>query len=576
MQKNTAIKSTQVDFELVSGRKNIIRKEERIYKTDGRAQIGSQQSILPRLDHLPLLDRSLVDYSKYHKYVGHAGRKNFMAIQATRGCPYKCFYCDIYKTTVIHYRRSVENIMEEVKMIADLGIRRIEFIDDIFNVNVKHCYSFFNSVIKSGLDLEFMFPTGLKGDLFTKEVIDIMVEGGTRGMNLSLEHASPRLQKVMRKNLDVEKFRTDIQYITSKYPFVVVGLNTMHGFPTETEEEAYETLNYIKSIKWVHFPYMFNVRVFPGTELEHFALEQGISKELIEESQDMSYEEGSPTIPFSRDFTKGIKTQFLRDYVLNKERLLHIIPHQMKLFTEDELNQRYNAYFPSKINSLNDLLKVAGIKRSELKVEKCLDEKKIEVTNLQTKIDKYFPPTKTSKDALKLMLVDLSTYYIKVGDNREYNVVEPPLGLMALLTYINNLKFGNKINGKIFKSFIDFNSNEEFVDLIKDFKPDIIGIRAMTFYRNFFHDAIAHLRKSGIKTPIIVGGPYPTASYTEVLKDKNIDVAIIGEGELTLTDILEKTLLNGKRLPNKEELKKIQGIAFLKKPFSEDSLQINS
>ena len=72
MQKNTAIKSTQVDFELVSGRKNIIRKEERIYKTDGRAQIGSQQSILPRLDHLPLLDRSLVDYSKYHKYDGYS------------------------------------------------------------------------------------------------------------------------------------------------------------------------------------------------------------------------------------------------------------------------------------------------------------------------------------------------------------------------------------------------------------------------------------------------------------------------------------------------------------------------
>ena len=376
-EKNSiTTKNANVNFELVSGRKNIIRKESNIFKSAGRVQIGSQQSILPRLDNLPLLDRSLIDYNKYHKYVGHAGRKNFMAIQATRGCPYKCFYCDIYKTTVIHYRRSVKNIMDEVKMIADLGIRRIEFIDDIFNVNAKHCYSFFESVIKAGLDLEFMFPTGLKGDLFTKELIDIMVKGGTRGMNLSLEHASPRLQKVMRKNLDVEKFRENIQYITEKYPFVVVGLNTMHGFPTETEEEAYETLNFIKSIKWVHFPYMFNVRVFPGTELEHFALEQGVSKELIEQSQDMSYEEGSPTIPFSRDFTKGIKTQFLKDYVLNKERLLHIIPHQMKLFTEDELDQRYNAYFPSRINSLNDLLKVAGIKRSELKVQKCLDEKK--------------------------------------------------------------------------------------------------------------------------------------------------------------------------------------------------------
>ena len=76
----------------------------------------------------------------------------------------------------------------------------------------------------------------------------------------------------------------------------------------------------------------------------------------------------------------------------------------------------------------------------------------------------------------------------------------------------------------------------------------------MTFYRNFFHDAIAHIRKNGILTPIIAGGPYPTASYTEVLKDKNIDVAVIAEGELTLAEILEKTLSNDKRFPEKNIL----------------------
>jgi len=45
------------------------------------------------------------------------------------------------------------------------------------------------------------------------------------------------------------------------------------------------------------------------------------------------------------------------------------------------------------------------------------------------------------------------------------------------------------------KSFIDFNSNDELVELIKDYNPDVIGVRAMTFYRNFFHDAIDHVRK---------------------------------------------------------------------------------
>ena len=472
LQKTSATKSKSVNYEIIGGRKNVIRKEKEIFKTSSRAQIGYQTSILPSLDDLPMIDRSLIDYTKYHKYVGHAGRKNSMAMQATRGCPYKCFYCDIYKTTINHYRRSVENIVEEVKVLADLGIRRIEFIDDIFNVNVKHCYSFFEKMSKSGLNLEFMFPNGLKGDLFTKELLDMMVEGGLRGMNLSLEHASPRLQKVMRKNLDVERFRENIQYVASKYPHVVVGLYTMHGFPTETEAEAHETLEYIKSIKWAHFPYMFNVRIFPGTEIEHFALEQGISKKLIEESQDMSYAEGSPTIAFSRDFTTMIRARFIREYVLNKERLLHILPHQMKMFTENELDQKYNAYFPSKINSFKDLLNVVGIKRSDLKVKECLDEKKIEVPNLKTKIEKQFPTIKKDKDALKFLLIDLSTFYVKAGDNREYNVIEPPLGLMALLTYINTQTFAKKINGKMIKSFIDFNNNDELVDAIKEFKPD--------------------------------------------------------------------------------------------------------
>ena len=172
-------------------------------------------------------------------------------------------------------------------------------------------------------------------------------------------------------------------------------------------------------------------------------------------------------------------------------------------------------------------------------------------------MEKYFPPKKKDKDALKFLLIDLSTYYVKDGDNREYDVIEPPLGLMALLSYINEQDFANKINDKMIKSFIDFNSNDELVNLIKDFNPDVIGIRAMTFYRKFFHDAIAHVRKNGITKPIIVGGPYPTASYTEVLKDKNINVVVIAEGEITITDILKRTLDNDKHFPDKEELKKV-------------------
>ena len=84
------------------------------------------------------------------------------------------------------------------------------------------------------------------------------------------------------------------------------------------------------------------------------------------------------------------------------------------------------------------------------------------------------------------------------------------------------------------------------------------------FYPFNIEKPVAEVRKKRISTPIIVGGPYPTSSYNEVLKDNNIDLAVIAEGELTIADILERTIRNGNNFPDKEELKEIPGIAFLK------------
>lgn len=546
----------QVEFETVANRKTIKRESSTIHKTAERPQIR-------KLDQLPIVDRSLINYESYHKFIGHAGVKYSMAIQATRGCPYKCFYCDIYKTSVIHFRRSVEHVFNEVKMLADIGVKRFEFIDDIFNVNKKHCIAFFELVLKHNLKLQFFFPTGLKGDLLTKDMIDLMVEAGSIGMNLSLEHASPRMQKVMRKGLDVDKLHENLEYIADKYPRVNLTLNAMHGFPSETEGEALMTLEYIESIKWIDFPYLHNVRIFPGTELEHFALEVGIPKELIEQSQDMSYHENAPTLPFSADFTREVKTRFLREYVLNKERLINRLSYQFENFTEDELNQKYNSYFPNKsVTTVDDVLRLAKINRSELKIGTLFDEKKVMIPELNSRIREQFAnKIEVDDDALRLLLIDMSSHFSGDFDSREYNVLEPPYGLLALLTYVNR-ELEGQVEGKVTKSRIDFDNFQELLKLITEFNPDIIGIRAMTFYMGIFHESIGYLRENGITTPIIVGGPYPTASYVEMLEDRNIDCAVIAEGEETFVELLAATLSNRKQFPGAEVLKEISGLVF--------------
>ena len=513
-----------------------------------------------KLDELPTFNRSLIDYSKYNNLVGHAGVKYSMAVQATRGCPYRCFYCDVYKTTLHHFRRSVDSIYEEVKMIADMGVKRIEFIDDIFNVKAKDFVGFFNRVIKDNLGVSFFFPTALKGDLLTKEVIDTMMQGGAVGVNVSLESASPRMQKVMRKNLDIERFRENLEYICKEYPSAVTTLNTMHGFPTETEEEAKMTLDFILSMKWVHFPYTHIVRIFPGTDLEKFALNHGVGKGAINESIDKSYHEVSPTLPFSKEFTEKYKLKFLKDYVLNKERLLKVLPIQMKHFTEDELNQRYSSYFVSRIKGLKDVLKMAGIKNDELEI-KCLSEKEVELPNLHKNIKKMFPQKAIKKNAFKILLINISTHFTSDRDVTAYDVLEPPLGLIALQTYLDHV-FKDEIEGKLMKSRIDFDNYEELNNIIDDFKPDLIGVSAMTFHKDFFHSAISEIRKGGYKKTLIVGGPYPTTSYNEVLEDKNIDLVAIGEGEMILTEVVDALMKNNREKLNKRQLDLIDGIAF--------------
>tara|TARA_B100001540_G_scaffold284486_1_gene276838 strand:- start:14650 stop:16323 length:1674 start_codon:yes stop_codon:yes gene_type:complete len=540
--------------------------KKQVIKTTERQQINN-------LDSLPIYDRSLVNYEKYHQFIGHAGVKYSVAVQATRGCPYRCFYCDVYKTTLHHYRRSVNNIFDEIKLLADIGIKRIEFIDDIFNVKAKDFKEFFRLVLKHKLKLNFFFPSALKGDLLDQEGIDLMVEAGAIGVNISLESGSDRMQKVMRKNLNLDKFYENARYITEKYPHVVLGLNAMHGFPTETEEEAMMTLDFIKSLKWIHFPYLLTVRAFPNTDLEKFAREQGVPDEIIKKSQDLSYEDVTPSLNFRQDFTKGVKTIFLKDYVLNKERLLSVLPHQMKHFCEDELNQKYNSYFPSKVKTLDDLLKLARINKEELKVQKCLDEEKIKIPNLNTEIRKKFPKQIKNKSALKVLFMNLSGYYSNETDSQERVLMEPPLGLIALQTYLDR-EFKEKFNGKIAKSRMDFDNHSEMVKIIKDFNPDIIGISVMTFYKDFVHRAIEFIRDAGIKIPIFLGGPYTTGDYQNALQDENIDLCLLGEGEKTLTDLVKRMINNNNKLPSQKELKEIPGIAFLQKPVYQN-IEVN-
>ncbi|MDH3974142.1 MAG: B12-binding domain-containing radical SAM protein [Deltaproteobacteria bacterium] len=120
-------------------------------------------------------------------------------------------------------------------------------------------------------------------------------------------------------------------------------------------------------------------------------------------------------------------------------------------------------------------------------------------------------------------------------------------------------------------------SDDEIVAKVRPLKPDIIAISAHTL-GIINADRLAALLKDVLPgTPVIIGGPHVTSvPFETLLEFHNFDVAVIGEAEDTLMELLDTLITK----PTDENLGKVKGIAFRsasqkivvnpRRPFKED------
>ncbi|MCU0288692.1 MAG: condensation domain-containing protein, partial [Acidobacteria bacterium] len=361
----------------------------------------------------------------------------------------------------------------------------------------------------------------------------------------------------------MDKFRDNINYLCEKYPHVILELFTMHGFPSETEEEALMTLDFIKNTKWIHFPYINMLKIYPNTDMERLALEHGVTRESILRSENYAHTQVSDNCPFDKSFTLKYRSDLLYNYFLSKERLLQLLPHQMKILTQEEILQKYNSYLSTEFTQLGDLFNHLGI-GSEASIRELKPKMTDYAGGFHAKWVEHSrgAAVEPTPDALRVLLLDMSQLFTGQSDFAYDVMGEAPLGMLYLLTYLNHC-FGAKIKGKIAKSRMDFDSFTQLKTLLDEFQPDVIGLRTLSIYKDFFHHTISIIRQWGFKVPIIVGGPYPSSDTETVLQDRNVDLAVLGEGEITFAEVIAAVMSENGKLPPREKLEKIPGIAFI-------------
>jgi anaerobic magnesium-protoporphyrin IX monomethyl ester cyclase len=220
--------------------------------------------VADNLDELPFPDYSLVDLSRYERHLSYAYNHRRQGVLLTsRGCPFLCTYCNTFAGKTARLR-SAENVVAEMEMMSrDHAIEDFYVVDDIFNMDRKRTEAVFRMIIRLDKNWRLYFVNGLRADIMTRELVDLMADAGTVWVTYAVESGSPRIQKLVKKNMRLEQAKEIINY--SQDRGMVVNVNTMYGFPTETGADAQQTLDYLARLHMPSLlPYHFCLRGYEG------------------------------------------------------------------------------------------------------------------------------------------------------------------------------------------------------------------------------------------------------------------------------------------------------------------------
>ncbi|MFH1605629.1 MAG: radical SAM protein, partial [Pseudomonadota bacterium] len=125
-------------------------------------------------------------------------------------------------------------------------IRRFDIVDDIFNFERDRARAILAGVRDQLPDCELYFPNGLRGDILDEETIRLLGQARTRFVCIAIETASDRLQKLLKKNINIGKVAHNLRLL--KEQGIVVAVFFMVGLPTETSAELEATFALIEQL----------------------------------------------------------------------------------------------------------------------------------------------------------------------------------------------------------------------------------------------------------------------------------------------------------------------------------------
>ena len=244
--------------------------------------------------------------------------------------------------------RSAGNVVDELSVCVDLGIREFLFYDDTFTVKRTRVMEICDEILARGLKIRWDIRTRV--DVIDSEMLKALKKAGCVAIHYGVEAGNDRVLKEIKKGFSIatvkEAFRMTRRAGIDTLAYFMIGL------PTERLEDIHDSFRLARELKpaYAHFT-IFSP--YPGTELYQCGRETGVIPSDVWRE-------------FARSPTEGFRLPLWEEH-FTREELYDLI---VKFYKSFYMRPGYFLARAVRVRSLNELRKKASAALSVFRMKK--------------------------------------------------------------------------------------------------------------------------------------------------------------------------------------------------------------
>lgn len=242
-----------------------------MFKQAGEKIFTGTRGLIDDINSLPFPSRHLTPIKKYWSILSQSAP--ITTIISSRGCPYKCIFCERPHLGKKFRFRSADNVVNELQGAVESGIKGFIFYDDTFTLDRKRVHDICDEVKRRNLNIDWSIRARV--DSVDEPMLIKLRSAGCNMIHFGVESGNPEILKVLKKNINLDQVKKAF-YWSKKHGIKTLGY-FMLGNPTENRQQILETIAFAKKLN----PDYINVSLttpFPGTELYKMGIEKGVLK----------------------------------------------------------------------------------------------------------------------------------------------------------------------------------------------------------------------------------------------------------------------------------------------------------